>query len=53
MEGNLILATTPGIQLKTTGLQTGYPGARAPQGLSTVLDVEVPLPDRQAPTHRT
>ena len=28
----------------TAGFQTGYPGTLAPQGLSAVLDVEVPLP---------
>jgi hypothetical protein len=32
MQGNLILTTIPGILLKTTGLQTGHPGAQALAG---------------------
>ena len=49
----LALPPVAGLPEDTTGLQTGYPGALAPQGLSTVLDLEVSLPDRWAPTHRT
>jgi hypothetical protein len=33
-----------GLPADTAGLQTGYPGARAPQVRSTVMDLEVPLP---------
>ena len=37
----------------TAGVQTRYPYALAPQGLSTLLDVEVPLPQERASTYST
>ncbi len=37
----------------TAGVQTRYPCALAPQGLSTLLDVEVPLPQERAYTYST
>ena len=49
----LALPPVAGLPAGTASLQTGYPAALAPQGLSTVLDLEVPLPDGWAPTHRT
>lgn len=49
----LALRPMAGLPADLAGLQTGYPGALVPQGLSTVLDVEVPLPDGWASTHRT
>jgi hypothetical protein len=44
------LAVPPvaGLPADTAGIQTGYPDALAPQGLSPVLDVEVPLPTGRA-----
>ncbi|MDX2476707.1 MAG: hypothetical protein QNL05_05025, partial [Gammaproteobacteria bacterium] len=49
----LALPSVARVPADTTGLQTRYPGTLASQGLSTVLDVEVSLPNGWAPTHRT
>jgi hypothetical protein len=49
----LALPPMAGLYTDTAGLETGYPGALALQGLSTVLELEVSLPDGRAPTHRT
>ena len=49
----LALPSMAWMSADTAGLQTGYLGALAPQGFSTVLDVEVPLPPGRASTYFT
>ena len=49
----LALPPVARLSADTAGFQTGYSGALAPQGLSAVLDLEVPLPPGRAPTHRS
>ncbi len=47
------IPTVAELPADTAGLQNRYPGALASQGLSAVLDLEIPLPDGCAPSHRT
>ena len=47
------IPTVAELPADTAGLKTRYPGALASQGLSALLDLEIPLPDGWAPSHLT